>query len=138
MAGVFPDTEWLMSFVRVLNSTDSYAQIARKWEGDILFEIFAEGALEEDTYIYLDLWHGRCRSASFMENKEDVDPAFILSAPFSNFARVAKGDLDPMQAMLTRKLAVKGNMGYMLRNVPVVIEFVRCANKITDKVLGDD
>lgn len=138
MAGVFPDREWLDSFVHALNSTESYAQTASKWEGDILFEIFAEGALERTTYIYLDLWHGRCRSASFMVNKEDVDPAFILSAPFSNFARVAKGDLDPMQAMLTRKLAVKGNMGYMLRNVPVVLEFVRCANGVTDKVLGDN
>ena len=138
MAGVFPDNEWLDSFVHALNSTESYAKTASKWEGDILFEILAEGALEKDTYIYLDLWHGRCRSASFMERKEEVDRAFVVSAPFSNFARVAKGDLDPMQAMLTRKLAVKGNMGYMLRNVPVVLEFVKCANGITDKVLGDD
>jgi len=71
---------------------------------------------------------------------KDGDPLeadFVLSAPFSNFVRVLKGDLDPMQAMLTRKLIVKGNLGYMMRNVPTVLEFVRCAQAVTDKVLGE-
>jgi hypothetical protein len=31
-----------------------------------------------------------------------------------------------MQAMLTRRLQVSGNMAYILRNVPVVLDFVRC------------
>ena len=51
--------------------------------------------------------------------------------------RVLKGDLDPMQAMMTRKLAVQGSMGYMMRHVPTVLEFVRSAQAVTDRVLGD-
>jgi hypothetical protein len=37
-----------------------------------------------------------------------------------------------MQAMITRKLRVQGSMAYMMRNVPVVLDFVRCAREITN------
>jgi putative sterol carrier protein len=40
-----------------------------------------------------------------------------------------------MQAMLTRKLDVKGNMAVMMRSVPVVLDFVRCAREITKEIL---
>ena len=43
--------------------------------------------------------------------------------------------LDPMQAMMTRKLNVQGSMAMMMRNVPVVLDFVRCAREVTSRVL---
>jgi putative sterol carrier protein len=49
-----------------------------------------------------------------------------LTAGLSQFNAVLAGRLDPMQAMLTRRLQVSGNMAYILRNVPVVLDFVRC------------
>lgn len=137
MAGIFPQSDWLRSLEDYLNSNEKYAQVAKKWEGDLVFEIKADGALTEDVYVYLDLWHGKCRKSSIMKDSDSIEPTFILTAPFSNFVRVLKGDLDPMQAMLTRKLVVKGNLGYMMRNVPTVLEFVRCAQAATDKVLGE-
>ena len=137
MAGVFPQSDWLKSLEDYLNSNEKYARVAKKWEGDLVFEIEAEGALQEDVKIYLDLWHGKCRKSSIVKEGDPLEAAFVLIAPFSNFVRVLKGDLDPMQAMLTRKLIVKGNLGYMMRNVPTVLEFVRCAQAVTDKVLGE-
>jgi len=138
MAGIFPNEEWLQGFKDYLNSNEDYARIASKWEGDLVFEIKADGPLTEDQYVYLDLWHGTCRNASVLSSLEGLDPVFVLTAPFTNFSRVVKGELDPMQAMLTRKLSVKGNMGYMMMNVPTVLEFVKCAKEVTDKVLGED
>jgi putative sterol carrier protein len=35
-----------------------------------------------------------------------------------------------MQAMMTRRLQVAGNMAYILRNVPVVLDFVRCCRQV--------
>jgi putative sterol carrier protein len=137
MAAIFPNNEWLLGFKDYLNSNEKYARIARKWEGDLVFDIKADGALEEDLVIYLDLWHGECRDAYIVTTEEYKDAAFILTAPYSNFVRVLKGDLDPMQAMMTRKLAIQGSMAYMMRNVPTVLEFVRCAQDVTDRVLGE-
>ncbi len=137
MAGIFPSEEWVLDLKEYLNSDEKYAEKAKKWEGDVIFAIDPAGALEEKTRIYLDLWHGKCRDAYLIPKGEEQDAAFIFRAPFNNFVRVLKGELDPMQAMLTRKLVVKGSMPYMMRNVPTVLEFVRCAQDVTDKVFGE-
>jgi putative sterol carrier protein len=137
MAGIFPQKEWLEDFSNYLNSNQKYAQIAKKWEGDLVFEIKSDGALEKDVNIYLDLWHGACRGVRILNGEDQIEASFVLTAPYTNFVRVLKGELDPMQAMLTRKLMVKGNLGYMMRNVPTVLEFVRSAQAVTDKVVGE-
>jgi hypothetical protein len=37
-----------------------------------------------------------------------------------------------MQALLTRKLSVHGNMAVLMRSVPTVLDFVRCCREVTD------
>ena len=44
--------------------------------------------------------------------------------------RIMDGNLDPMQAMVTRKLKVEGSLAYMMRNVPTVLDFVRCCQQV--------
>jgi putative sterol carrier protein len=125
----------LESFKEKLNADERYARIGSKWEGDIYFVIQPEGNLKEQVIYYLDLWHGKCRSTQVVKEISAHSPAFTLSATYGNFARVLTGDLDPMQAMLTRKLDVKGNMAVMMRSIPTVLEFVRCAKEVTKGVL---
>ena len=60
---------------------------------------------------------------------------FTLSATYKNIASVLSGNLNPMTAMMTSKLKVKGSMGYMMRNVPTVLDFVRCAQEVTEEIL---
>ena len=135
MPAVFPNAEWLKEFENKLNSDERYTQIARNWEGDMYFIIEPNGNLKTQTVMYLDLWHGKCRSTEFVADISSHKPAFTLKADYVNFAKVLKGELDPMQAMLTRKLDVKGNMAVMMRNVPTVLDFVRCAREITQTIL---
>ena len=56
-------------------------------------------------------------------------------ATYDNIARIITKQLDPMTAMMTRKLQVHGSMAMMMRNVPTVLDFVRCCNEITGEVL---
>ena len=133
MRALFPSQAWVEALVRVLNNDARYGEIARNWEGDLLFVIKTDGGAAETsetrpTHVYLDLWHGKCRSGRYLPpGVADLPkPAFTLTAGFTHFAAVLGGSLDPMQAMLTRRLQVSGNMAYILRNVPVVLDFVRC------------
>ena len=57
-------------------------------------------------------------------------PAFTLRATQAMLLRIMGGELDPMQAMVTRKLKVEGNMAYMMMNVPTVLDFVRCCRQV--------
>jgi len=126
----FPSSEWLSNFMEKLNADEQYARIAKNWEGDLLFVIDPEENLTNSAYLYLDLWHGKCRQ---VEIRKDIGeaPAFILRSGYTNFMEILSGKLDPMQAMMTRKLNVKGNMLVMMRNVPTVLDFVRCAREIS-------
>jgi putative sterol carrier protein len=132
MAIKFPSAEWLQALKDGLNTDEKYARVASKWEGDFVFHFEPDGPLTEAVYLYTDLWHGKCRQAYLIDKTQlaELNPAYVLSAPYRNFKRLLTGDLDPMQAMITRKLKVKGSMAYMMRNVPVVLNFVRCAQEI--------
>ena len=131
----FPTVEWAQSFMDKLNSDAQYADIARNWEGDFYFVIEPGGSLAEPIMYYFDLWHGRCREAFVVTDPEIKKPAFTLRAPYENFVRLLTGELHPMQAMMTRKLHVQGNMAVLMRNVPTVLDFVRCARETTDSFL---
>jgi putative sterol carrier protein len=49
--------------------------------------------------------------------------------------KVLSGELDPMQALLTRKLGVQGSMAVLMRSIPTVLDFVRCCKEVTDSWL---
>ncbi len=131
MAYDFPSADWLAAFQEKLNQDTKYNQIAHKWEGDLLFTILADDGLDEAITLYLDLWHGSCRQAMVIENGDLPEAAFVLKAPYTNWVRILKGELHPMQAMLTQKLKVEGSMSYMMRHVPTVLDFTRCAQEIS-------
>jgi putative sterol carrier protein len=131
----FPETSWLKALEVKLNSDEKYAQVARNWEGDMLCVIEPGGALQEPLIFYLDLWHGKCRSSAILENGANTKAVLSLKAPYDQFVRLIKSELDPMQALLTRKVSVQGNMALLMRNVPVVLDFVRCCREITTDYL---
>jgi putative sterol carrier protein len=136
MAIIFPSQEWMDGLKEKLNSDARYAQIARNWEGDLCINIAAGGALMSPMILYFDLWHGTCREAGIIPELGERKPVFVLDATFENITRILQGGLDPMQAMMTRKLHVQGSMSYMMRNVPTVLDFVRCAREVTTEILS--
>ena len=136
MPATFPSEEWLKGLEAKLNSDKRYGEIAKNWEGDLFFFIQPEGNLKEQLTFYLDLWHGKCRKVDFKPSPEIYPhPGFTLTSSYSNITAILTGKLNPMTAMMTSKLKVKGSMGYMMRNVPTVLDFVRCAQEVTSEIL---
>ena len=136
MAAIFPSEEWLKGLETKLNSDQRYSEIAKNWEGDLFFFIEPEGNLKERITFYLDLWHGTCRKVEYKPLPDSYpNPAFTLTASYNNITSILTGKLHPMTAMMTSKLKVKGSMGYMMRNVPIVLDFVRCAQEVTTEIL---
>jgi putative sterol carrier protein len=136
MPTTFPSEEWLKGLEAKLNTDERYGEIARNWEGDLFFFIEPEGNLKEQLTFYLDLWHGKCRKVEFKPSPEAYpQPGFIFTSSYKNITAILTGRLNPMTAMMTSKLKVKGSMGYMMRNVPTVLDFVRCAQEVTTEIL---
>jgi putative sterol carrier protein len=121
--------------MELLNTDDRYAEVAQNWEGDIYVVIDPDDSNPDQTEsiaYYLDLWHGACRGGSYYATIKDDGPeaVFTFRTNMKNILKIFKGELDPIQAMLTRRLRVEGNMAYLLRNVPTVLDFIRCCRLI--------
>jgi putative sterol carrier protein len=127
----FPSTEWMQAIKEKLNTDEHYAQIAKNWEGDLRIVIEPEGALHETMWLYFDLWHGKCRDAYLEEQSSSINPAFVLNSSYPNIIKILSGQVGVMQALMTRMLGIHGSMAYMMRNVPTVLDFVRCCQDVT-------
>ena len=135
MAIEFPSEKWLQALMDVLNEDLRYADVAKHWEGDILVVIDPDDTVdsfEESVAYYLDLWHGQCRGGSYLDDLcgDLPESSFTFRTEMGNILKLFTGELDPMQAMLTRRLRVEGSMAYLLRNVPTVLDFIRCCRKV--------
>jgi putative sterol carrier protein len=130
-AAVFPSPEWMQAIKDKLNSDEKYEQIARKWEGDLRLVIEPEGSLHEPLRLYFDLWHGKCREAYIEDQTTANKPAFVLTALYGNIIKILSGEVGALTALMGRMLTVKGNFAYMMRNVPTILDFVRCCQEVT-------
>jgi len=122
---LFGTEEWIKAYVEKLNSNQAYAEAASSWEGDFVFIVRKDGPLDEDMYFWIDLWHGKARDWKVLESPDDVDSAFTFEGPYTNYVKLAKGELDPIQGLMTRKFKLKGNMAKVMRAVKAANELVR-------------
>jgi putative sterol carrier protein len=126
----FPSDVWIRAMMDELNKSEVYENVAKNWEGDFYFIIEPGGKLEHEVILYMDLWHGKCRDAFVVSDPEKITPAFRLSGPLENWIRVMTKQLDPMQAMMTGVLKLKGNMAMVMKNVRAAKELVECCTRI--------
>ena len=126
----FGSPEWIQALHDELNNSQAYADAAKNWEGDFYFVVDPEGPVTEPIYLYMDLWHGKSREAYAVPDKSAKNPAFVMSGPYSKWKRVVMAQLDPIQALMTGQLKLKGNMVMVMKNVKAAQEIVRACTRL--------
>ena len=121
MSYPFPSSEWTSQLCIELNNSRTYADAAKKWEGDVIVVI------EGQAGIYLDLWHGKCRNAQYLADPDSQEAEFKISASMDKWISVLEGDLDPIQGMMKRQLKLDGNLIKIMQNIKAAQEMVNCA-----------
>ncbi len=126
----FGSPEWVQALMQELNTSPAYEDAARNWEGDFYFVVDPEGPITEPVYLYLDLWHGKAREGFVVADPQQKRPAYVMSGKYSKWKQVVTGKLDPIQALATGQLKLKGNMVTVLKNVKAAQEIVRACTRI--------
>ena len=123
----FPSEEWLKEYVQRINESEGYREAAATWEGDVAYVIEAEPdkGVSEDTWAWLDLWHGECREGKLVTPDEGEKARFVIRAPYSRWKEVIKKELDPVKGMMQGKLKLKGDL-------PTIIRYVKAANELVN------
>ncbi|MCS6845074.1 MAG: SCP2 sterol-binding domain-containing protein [Caldilineales bacterium] len=128
MAIPFMSEEWAVALKDAINTNDAYREAAATWEGDFYF--IAELGDGSTKTIYLDLWHGECRDAFVVNDASVKTPEFEVSGKIPAWKKVLAKQVDPIQALITRQLKLKGNMAKVLRAVKAAQELVNSATKV--------
>jgi putative sterol carrier protein len=113
---IFATQAWLDESASLLNNDPEYAEGAKDYEGDYLYIVEADELQPTPIYYYVDLYHGKCRKATIVNNPTEVKAEFEMSAPYSIWKKILQGELDGNKALMTRKLKIKGNMTKLMKS----------------------
>ena len=127
---MFGSDEWVQALHNELNTSKAYEDAAKNWEGDFYFVVNPEGAVKDTMYLYMDLWHGKSREACVVKDENSKKPAFVMSGAYGKWKKVVSAQLDPIQALMTGQLKLKGNMVMVMKNVKAAQEIVRACTRI--------
>ena len=132
---LFGTIEWATAFMEAINGSKAYEDAAKTWEGDFYFILEVGGAVKEQGYQYVDLWHGKCRKVDVVTEatKDKYNPEFVLKAVVPTWRKVAEKKVDPIQAIVTRQLKLTGNMGKIMRAVKAAQELVTCVTMVKNE-----
>jgi putative sterol carrier protein len=120
----FPSQAWADQFKQTLTASEAYQSAAHNWEGDLFLAIEGGGGL------YLDLWHGACREATYIADSAGKKAAYTITATMDNWRKVLADQLDPMQGIMTRQLRLDGNLVKLMQHLKAAQELVKCAARV--------
>ena len=116
MATTFPSLEWLKALQELINSNPEYEKAAADHEGAMTMVIEPEeGLLDEEYILWTDPYHGKLREVKRLKSIDEEKSEFLLNGKYSVWKKIIKGEQDPMRALMTGKIKVKGQMTSLLK-----------------------
>ncbi|RJS16753.1 hypothetical protein DRW03_29190 [Corallococcus sp. H22C18031201] len=110
----FPSKEWVAEAVRLTNADPECAVAGKGWVGDFGAVVEAEpGKLAKSFVVHVVPGDCRIQKARVLDDPDDLDelePAYLARAPYSVWKQLLLGTLDPVEAVLKRRISMKGDL----------------------------
>jgi putative sterol carrier protein len=110
----FPSKEWCEEAVRLTNADPESVAAGQGWTGDFGAVVDAEpGKLARCFVVHLVPQEGRITKLRVLEDPDDLDefePAYVARAPYTVWKELLQGSLDPVEAVLKRRIVVTGDL----------------------------
>ncbi len=125
--------EWVATFEKMVQEDEEYKRVAKTWEGTVVIHILANPAngIDDDLYLYMDLWHGDCRFARLVPKNIGAGADFVLTGEMERWQSVMKKELDVTKAMMQGKIKLKGSL-------PTIVRYVKASIRLTDLAAAID
>ena len=117
--------EFAQAYKDELNKSERYRQAAGGWKWKVGLVVEPDAGLDAAKGILLDLFEGEARDVRVVSPEEARTADFVISGAYSQWKSLMRRELDPMRAMLTGKLKVKGDLATLMR-------YTRAANEMTE------
>ena len=108
---VFPSVQWVEELARKLNDMPAYRDSAANWKGKLVLVALAEpGKLDHDVAIGMDPTGGTIHGVHAVEDHENCEAEYVLSAKYSYWKEIIRGKYDVLYAVMTGKVRLRGNV----------------------------
>ena len=118
---VFPSRGWAEAAMALVNADPDTVVAGRGWTGDFGLVIESEpGKLDEDFVAWVRPEEGRVADLKILVDPDDLDelePAYRIRAPYSVWKGLLLGSVDPVEAIVKRKLRVDGDVQPILERM---------------------
>lgn len=110
----FPSKEWCEEAVRLVNADPESVLAGKGWKGDFGLVIDAErGTLPRPFVIHCNPVDGKITGFQVLPDPDDLDelePVYLIRAPYSIWRDLLLGTLDPIEALMKRRIQVRGDI----------------------------
>lgn len=136
----FPSDEWAQKFKDAINDSGPYRAAAVAWiHGAVALVVKADPALglPEPVGIWLDLDRGVCKEVRVVSDEEAARAPFCISGEYGRWKLVMNRQLDPIKAMMQKKLELRGQMTIIVKFVNASKELVECSTRVPTRFLDE-
>lgn len=125
--------EWAHAVCAAVNESDAYREAAAGWRWPLSLCFEGEGDVATG-YVRFDLQDGRCRGADVCDREAFGDSPFRISGPYARWGQVLEGGVEPMKALLLRRLRLEGDLLTAMRYLPAAKALIECASGVETDV----
>ena len=117
----FPSKEWCEEAARLCNEDPEIAAAGVGWQGDFGAVVGAEpGKLARAFTVHVVPRDGRIQKMRVLDDPDDLEelePAYLARAPYSVWKALLQGTLDPVEAVLKRRIQVEGDLQQLIERM---------------------
>jgi putative sterol carrier protein len=128
----FPSKEWCEAAVQRVNSDPETTAAGKGWVGDFGAVVDPEpGMLDKPFTVHFEPENGlvkRWRVLPDPDDLEEIEPKYLARAPYSVWKALLLGTLDPIDAVLQKRIKLKGDLQQLVERMKY--------KGIADRVLG--
>jgi putative sterol carrier protein len=111
---VFPSKEWCEEAARIANEDPESSVAGKGWTSDIAAVVEPEpGKLADPFTVHCHPVHGKITQLTVLpdpDDLEEIEPAYLIRAPYSVWKALLQGTLDPVEALVRRRIRVQGDV----------------------------
>ncbi len=131
---VFPSKEWCEEAICLANADPESALAGEGWVGDFGGVVEAEpGKLAAPFAVYCCPRSGRIEKFRVLgepDELDEIEPRYLARAPYSVWKALIQGTLDPVEAVLKRRIVVKGDVEQLVQRA----KYKRIADRVLAKL----
>jgi putative sterol carrier protein len=131
---VFPSAEWCEAAIAVANQDPDVTRAGLGWVGDIVAVALPERPhLAEPFAVYIKPVDGKITGFRLIDDLDEIDeiePAYVAKAPYSVWKGLLTGTMDPIEALVKRKIALQGDAEQVIERARYKDFAMRVLNRI--------